>query len=135
MTIVVDVSVVIASALGETHPRLGKTLIKIQENQWIVPALWWFEVRNAFVINERRRRLREEETTAHLRDLARVPVILDDVPDEAAVMTLSRRHGLTVYDAAYLELALREGAELATLDAALAEAARREGVRVVGDRP
>ena len=48
------------------------------------------------------------------------------------VIALARRHRLTVYDAAYLELALRERLELATLDAALAEAARREGIAVTG---
>ena len=47
-------------------------------------------------------------------------------------MTLARRHRLTVYDAAYLELAVRERLDLATLDENLAEAARREGVAVIG---
>ncbi len=47
-------------------------------------------------------------------------------------MALARRHGLTVYDAAYLELALREGIDLATLDTELADAARAEGVSLVG---
>jgi predicted nucleic acid-binding protein len=46
-------------------------------------------------------------------------------------VALARRHRLTVYDAAYLELALREGLALATLDTALAEAARAEGVSVL----
>jgi predicted nucleic acid-binding protein len=133
MPIVVDVSVVVAAALGETHPRLEATLKQLGENDWVAPLLWWFEVRNAFLVNERRRRLHTEETTGHLADLARAPVTLDRIPDEAAMMTLARRHRLTVYDAAYLELALRERLDLATLDASLAEAARREGVAVVGD--
>jgi predicted nucleic acid-binding protein len=48
-------------------------------------------------------------------------------------MALARRHRLTVYDAAYLELALREHLPLATLDASLAAAARQEGVTILGD--
>jgi predicted nucleic acid-binding protein len=68
-----------------------------------------------------------------LRDISRLAVTLDGSPDEREVMALARRHRLTVYDAAYLELALREELPLATLDAALAEAARREGVLVLGD--
>jgi predicted nucleic acid-binding protein len=48
-------------------------------------------------------------------------------------MSLARRHRVTVYDAAYLELALREGLPLATLDAALADAARAEGVALLGE--
>jgi predicted nucleic acid-binding protein len=55
------------------------------------------------------------------------------MPNEAQVMGLARRHRLTVYDAAYLELALREGVALATLDGPLAAAAKAEGVPVLGE--
>jgi predicted nucleic acid-binding protein len=52
--------------------------------------------------------------------------------ETARLLALARRHGLTVYDAAYLELALREGLDLATLDTELADAARAEGMPLVG---
>ena len=58
---------------------------------------------------------------------------MDLSPDDTALLTLSRRHRLTVYDAAYLELALREALPLATLDAQLAVAARSETVPLIGD--
>ena len=58
-------------------------------------------------------------------------IVLDSSPSGPAVIGLRRRHGLTGYDALYLDLALREDADLATLDAALARAARSEGVQVV----
>jgi predicted nucleic acid-binding protein len=131
---VVDASVVIARLMGEEHPRLSDELAgRLDEDRWVAPALWWFEVRNALVVNERRRRLAEEETTEHLGRLAEVPVAVDTASDEATLMSLARRHRLTVYDAAYLELALRERLDLATLDESLAEAARREGVAIIGD--
>lgn len=134
MPFVVDASVVIARLMGEEHPGFGYELARrLDKDQWIAPALWWFEVRNALMINERRHRLTEEETTEHLGRLAEVPVAVDIAPDETAIMTLARQHRLTVYDATYLELALRERLPLATLDASLAEATRREGVAVVGD--
>jgi predicted nucleic acid-binding protein len=57
-----------------------------------------------------------------------LPISADFDPDAPEVTALTRGHRLTVYDAAYLELALREGAPLATLDAALAGAARAEKV-------
>ena len=132
MALVPDASVVIARALGEAHPDSLPVLARIEHDEWIVPALWWFEVRNALIVNERRRRLREHETARILRDLSRVALTVDRSPDDATVMTLARKHRLTVYDAAYLELALREGAALATLDAALAEAASAEAVPLVG---
>jgi hypothetical protein len=54
------------------------------------------------------------------------------LPDEVTVISLARRHRLTVYDAAYLELTLREALPLATLHKALASAARAEGVSLIG---
>jgi len=59
-------------------------------------------------------------------------IILDHSPDETAVLGLARQHRLTVYDAAYLELAMREGLSLATLGGALIEAARAEAVPLIG---
>jgi predicted nucleic acid-binding protein len=58
-------------------------------------------------------------------------IVQDRSPSSPAVIGLCRRHGLTVYDALYLDLSLRKDADLATLDAALARAARSEGVQVV----
>lgn len=98
----------------------------------IVPAVWWFEVRNALVMNERRGRLSEADVAEILRGLARLPVAIDRSPDEAALLTLARRHRLTVYDAAYLELARREGLPLASLDGDLRKAAPAEGVPLLG---
>ena len=54
------------------------------------------------------------------------------LPDEVTIIALARRHRLTVYDAAYLELALREALPLATLDKALAGTAGAEGVSLIG---
>ena len=60
---------------------------------------------------------------------------VDQMPSEYADLTLARRHRLTAYDAAYLELALGEASPLATLDEALASAARAEGLSVIGGNP
>jgi predicted nucleic acid-binding protein len=98
----------------------------------VAPALWWFEVRNALVQGERRGRFTELWTARFLRDISRLGITIDRAPGETGVLTLARRHRLTVYDAAYLELALREGLPMATLDEALAGAARAEGVSLVG---
>jgi predicted nucleic acid-binding protein len=134
VALVADVSIVLSQVLRETTPRIAAILARVGSDEWIVPALWWFELRNVLVVNERRRRLSEQETTNFLRELASdMTITTEPVPDETAVIALARRHRLTIYDAAYLELALRGRLDLATLDASLAEAARREGVAVVGD--
>jgi predicted nucleic acid-binding protein len=131
--IVLDASVTIAWALGEADPRAHLARARVQNGEAIVPRLWWFEIRNGLVVNERRGRFTELETVRFLRDLSQLVIVFDDTPDSIAVLTLARRHRLTVYDAAYLELALREAVPLATLDVALAVAARAENVPVLGD--
>ena len=131
MPVVVDASIVLAPALEKDAVKSVAMLAAIQQNSWVVPALWWFEIRNVLVVNERRGRVTQQETERFLGRVSQTTVNVDDAPDEATVMALARRHRLTVYDAAYLELALREGVPLATLDAALAQAARREGVAVL----
>jgi predicted nucleic acid-binding protein len=99
----------------------------------LVPALWWFEVRNTLIMSERRGRITETDTSDFLRALGRLSVTVDYAPDEAAVLALSRRHRLTVYDASYLELAHRENLTLATLDTELLRAARAEHQPLLGE--
>jgi predicted nucleic acid-binding protein len=97
-----------------------------------VPCLWWFEPRNTLIVNERRGRLAAADTAAFLGHVARLPVALDPVPGDGAVLALARTHRLTPYDAADLELAQRAALPLATLDAALARAAQAEGMALLG---
>jgi predicted nucleic acid-binding protein len=99
----------------------------IRTDEARVPALWWFEVRNILVINERRKRLTESDSAAFLTKLGRLRFTIDRSPGEADVLMLARRHRLSVYDASYLELALRDGISLATLDNQLVSAASAAG--------
>jgi predicted nucleic acid-binding protein len=98
----------------------------------VTPVLWWYELRNVLIVNERRGRLDNAKTVRVLRLLQGLPVAIDADVEEEALMRLARWHRLTVYNAAYLELALRKGYPLATLDAALSIAARAEGVPLIG---
>ena len=133
MPFVIDASVVHDWAFAEGHPTRKSQRERLDVDVAQAPSLWWFEVRNGLRMAERRGRSSEDISASFLQAMAHFPVTIDNAPDETAVLALARRHRLTVYDAAYLELALREGLELATLDTALAEAARREGVPVLGD--
>lgn len=72
------------------------------------------------------------DSSVALRLLGRLGVGIDRAPVEAEIFRLARRHQLTAYDAAYVELALRDRLPLATLDRALARAARIEGVDLIG---
>ncbi|MGD0634076.1 MAG: type II toxin-antitoxin system VapC family toxin [Beijerinckiaceae bacterium] len=132
MPFVLDASIAACWAFDdEDHPNAALALERIRTGEAHVPTLWWFEVRNTLIVNERRKRLTEHDTAAFLRELARLSISVDRTPGEADVLALARRHRLTVYAAAYLELALRQRLPLATLDQALASAARAEMVTVL----
>lgn len=91
---------------------------------------WYcFELRNILVVNERRGRIDAAGTASFLTDLDQLPIRIDRTPGSTAIVTLARTHRLTVYDAAYLELARRHGLPLATLDNQLLAAALKDGVR------
>ncbi len=133
MPFVVDASVAACWAFrDEDHPVADAALERLRTDEAAAPALWWFEVRNILVVSERRKRVAEADSAAFLRDLARLPVALDRAPQEGEVLRLARTHRLSLYDAAYLELAQRTGIALATLDADLIRAARAESVALIG---
>ncbi len=101
----------------------------------LVSAFWRYEILNALLVGERRKRLTPELIRAFIADLDRLPIDVDDRATASIVFdttqSLCRRHGLTAYDAAYLEIALREDCALATVDQDLKRAAISEGVEVL----
>lgn len=133
MPFVIDASVVVAWAFEEKQEPAERILLHAQTESMRVPALWWYELRNVLIIGERRGRITEQQITSFLRELSRLAITIDRTPDESGLLALTRRHRLTVYDAAYLELAVREALPLATLDAQLAAAAQSETVALIGE--
>jgi predicted nucleic acid-binding protein len=132
MAFVLDASIAACWAFDdEDHPAAAQALAAIRTEEARVPSLWWFEVRNILVVNERRKRITQIDTASFLAGISRLPIYVDRSPDENSVLLLARTHRLTVYDAAYLELAKREQIRLATLDAALASAALAENVSLL----
>ncbi|HEY1342434.1 MAG TPA: type II toxin-antitoxin system VapC family toxin [Bryobacteraceae bacterium] len=132
MPFVLDASIPACWALqDEEDSRADAAFERMKSDEAVVPSLWWFEIRNIMVVSERRKRITESDTGLFLRDLAGLRVCVDREPEESVVLRLARTHGLSVYDAAYLELALREAIPLATLDAQLTAAARAEGSRLI----
>jgi predicted nucleic acid-binding protein len=134
MAFVLDASVTACWAFqDEDHPYAALAFNRIRSEEAVVPALWWFEVRNILVVNERRQRIAESDTASFLQYLSRLRIRMDRSPEESGVLRLARSHRLSVYDAAYLELALREKIQLATLDTHLQTAAIAEGVAKLAD--
>lgn len=127
--LVIDASVVIAWLFDdEKEPRADKVLEQLAEEGVLVPHLWHLEIRNTLLVAERRGRLSAAGVNERQDALKALPIRTDDEPNHQAAFDMARVHGLSFYNALYLELAKRESAELATLDAALAKAATAEGV-------
>ena len=118
----------------EASPDADRLLDRLRGEGAIVPMLWFWEVANVLNSAVRRGRLASAEVTARLQLLATLPIEAD--PDGVSrawreTLMLAQTHSLTAYDAAYLELALRHGVELATLDQELRAAAVGLGLKVV----
>lgn len=127
-SLVLDASVSAAWAMPDADSEYATAMLKavFQRGAW-VPWIWWFEARNVLVINERRGNIAGKLAREHLALLTDLPVEIDSAPDEVATLYFAEKHGLTFYDATYLELATRTGSALATLDRRLISAARAEG--------
>ena len=105
----------------------------LESEQAIVPDLWHLEVANTLVIGERRKRSTQADTVTWMGFLSALPITVDEETRAHAfgdTAGLARAHGLSVYDAAYLELAMRRGLRLATLDEKLSAAAVAAGVPI-----
>jgi predicted nucleic acid-binding protein len=97
------------------------------------PALWPLEVANALVVAERRKLIKTAQTAGFLEQLGHLPIRVEPAASEhtfGAILETARQHRLSVYDACYLDLAMKEALPLATMDAALRVAARAAGVAV-----
>lgn len=135
MEIVVDASLGLTWCLhDEEHPGAAQLLEECYRSPMHIPQHWALEVSNGLVMAMKRGRITESEIYEALALLT----VFDFIPDaftasaaKSTALALAIRHKLTLYDAAYLELALRLGHPLATLDQKLAKAAEEEGVVVV----
>lgn len=99
----------------------------VQRDGALAPSIFWYELRNVLVVNKRRGRIAAEKTAAFLALVADQPIELSGEPAEGGVLELARNHYLSVYDAAYLEFALRTSGPLASLDSGLLRAAEKVG--------
>lgn len=132
MRFVLDASVTINWAMrDESNPVADLAFSALGSGSAVAPAIWWYEVRNILVVNERRQRITPADSNQFLVDLLGLEIAIDNDPDSAAILDLSRRLGRTIYDAAYLALALREQLPLATLDKHLEAAAAAEGIALL----
>ena len=137
MNFVLDASVALAWCLEDEADDYGdRVLDALVESEAVVPTLWPIEVVNALATATRKDRMRSEDADEAQTLLRALPIVVEpfertQVFEEVA--KLVDTHGLSAYDACYLELARRHGIPLATLDGALRVAAEAEGVGIWTD--
>ncbi len=132
---VLDCSVAMAWCFEDELDGYADTVLDgLVEGTAVVPSHWRLEVANILLVAERRGRLKEADSTRFLELLGALPIEVDSETDArafGAILLLGREHGLSSYDAAYLELAMREGVPLASLDQPLGLAAEGAGVSLL----
>lgn len=136
MSLVVDASITMAWCFeDEVTPATEEVLDQVIDSNAIVPTIWRFEVGNALQMAIRRKRIDEVFRDDALAKLLAMPIAVDPDTDAHAWTTalrLSERFRLTLYDAAYVELAQRRGLPLATLDREMRAAASALSIELLG---
>lgn len=136
MSVVIDSSIAVAWCFAdERTAAVDAVLDQVTESGAVVPSLWRLEVANALQMSVRRKRVDEVFRDASLDDLSALAINIDDETDKHAWTTtlrLAKRYQLTLYDAAYVELAQRRDLPLATLDQEMRTAAIALGVTLLG---
>jgi predicted nucleic acid-binding protein len=133
---VLDSSLALAWALPDEHSEQADGILDLfssQDGFW-VPALWWYEISNALLMAQKRNRLKEADRL-RLIDLYSLLPLQTDTPFHWEAIRrfqeLALVYSLSAYEASYLELALRKGIGLATLDRHLLKAAEKAGIPLV----
>jgi predicted nucleic acid-binding protein len=134
--LVIDCSVTMSWCfIEETTAATAAVQDRLQNEAALVPAHWFLEVTNVLWVAENRKRLSNSGADEFLAKLRLLEIQVDHESPARAfdhVLPLCRHHGLTSYDAAYLELALRRQLPLASLDDDLRAAANKLGVELLG---
>jgi predicted nucleic acid-binding protein len=119
----------------ERTPAIDAVLDEVVANSAVVPSLWRLEVANGLQMAIRRKRIDRDFRDRAIQQLSLLPIVVDPEADTyvwTTTLRLADRFSLTVYDAAYLELAQRRDLPLASIDKELSAAGRRLGVQTLG---
>jgi predicted nucleic acid-binding protein len=131
--IVLDASVALAWCFpDEASEYADAVLVALEGEEAVVPAIWAIEVANALLVGERRKRIRETDILRFSELLRGLAIREDSRPFADAlngILPLARAYDLSAYDAAYLDVSIRHGAPIATLDIALQKAANAKGIK------
>jgi predicted nucleic acid-binding protein len=133
---VVDNSVVISWCFEDEEDAYAEAVMDSFAKgnaEAVVPSIWPLEASNVLLVAERRKRLTTNQVSAIIRQLSRLPICVEPESMSSVfenIISLAKKHLLSCYDAAYLNLAIRLNLPLATLDTALLKAAKKCGIAV-----
>jgi len=131
---VIDTSVVMAWCFDDEESAYGDDVLKsLATAEAIAPAIWPLEIGNVLVVAERRKRLSKSAIIRFLDLLGELPIIVvQESPERMTkeILALARERQISTYDASYLDLAMRTGLPIATLDSGLKKAAVASGVPI-----
>jgi len=132
---VIDNSVVMTWCFKDENSQYSDFILnKLESVTAKVPSIWPLEVTNVLLVAERRKRIGEADSTRFIALLSELPIIVDQESPERMIkeiFALARKHNLSSYDASYLDLAMRKGLPIATLDKNLLAAAKRSKVSIL----
>ena len=132
---VVDNSVVMAWCFQDEASQYADAILgSLEVFKAIVPSIWPLEVGNVLLVAERRKRLSEAGSTRFIALLTELPITIEQESPERMmreILALAREHQISSYDASYLDLAMRKGVPIATLDDGLIKAAERSQVPIM----
>ena len=132
MPFVLDASVTAAWCLADEFSAVAERAdARLDDDAALVPHIWWYEVRNLLVVNERRGRITTVDAAAFLSLVSLYPIQFEQNENEEAIFRFARQFQLSFYDAAYLEIAHRHEIPLATMDSALRRAGAAAGVELL----
>lgn len=132
MSVILDGSVTLAWCFDdESTSEIDAMMMGVAQEGAFVPSLWRLEVANGLQMGIRCGRMTIPQRDSLFVILSAMDIAIDEETDRyawSATLRLAERHKLTIYDASYLELAVRRSLPLASLDKALRQAARSEGL-------
>lgn len=132
---IVDNSVVMAWCFKDEEGQYADLILnKLEGACAFVPSIWPLEVSNVLLVAERKKRIGEADSTRFIALLTELPIIVDQESPErmmGEIFALARKHNISSYDASYLDLAMRKGLPIATLDKNLLATAKRSKVPIL----
>ena len=132
---VVDNSIVMSWCFNDEANKYGDAVLDgLAESTAIVPPIWPLEVVNVLLVAERRNRLKQVDSVRFITLLSQLPIVVEHEGPERKMkdlLSLGRANNLSSYDAAYLDLAMRNDCPIATLDKKLIEAAKNVDVTIL----